>query len=306
MLDGLLLVDKKQGMTSHDVVDRFRRSTRIKKAGHTGTLDPMATGLLILCVGRTTRLQAYFTGMEKSYEGEIQFGWATDTYDSEGRSAGEATERSVADVDFSAVLGKFAGEIDQIPPAYSAKKIAGERAYDLARKGEAPKLEAKRVTVYDFRITEVRESVATFVVRCSAGTYVRSLAHDLGEAIGVPAHLKSLRRTAIGTFDVKDALSLDLLEGGNREGIFAAPHWIPMNRLQLPLGEVHIDPTQEKRLLQGQTIFVKPVGAEIHQNDHVSIVNLESELVAIGVAVNVLREGGGPVAIQPKVVLKGS
>lgn len=300
--DGLLLVDKESGLTSHDVVDRFRRATRIKKAGHTGTLDPLATGLLVLCVGRATRLQSYFTGMEKTYEGEIQFGWSTDTYDAEGQAMGEATPTSVANVDFP--LEKFTGEIEQVPPAFSAKKVNGERAYDLARKGEAPELKSKVVTVYEFRITEVNESVARFVVRCSAGTYVRSLAHDLGIAIGIPAHLKSLRRVAIGRFNVDGALPLERLQSGPVEEILAEPHFIPLNRVQLPMEEVLIDPAQEKRVMQGQTIVVKPESTTIRQNDQVSMVNLQSELVGIGIAVDVLREGGGPVAVQPKVVLK--
>src|SRR5688572_18545883 len=138
--DGVVLVDKKAGFTSHDVVERFRRRAKIKKVGHTGTLDPLATGLLVLCVGKATRLQAYLMGMEKTYEGTIQFGWATDSYDALGTPLGDPVERTVTEADLAPHLAQFTGEIDQMPPAFSAKKIDGVRAYELARKGEEVKL----------------------------------------------------------------------------------------------------------------------------------------------------------------------
>src|SRR5947208_1605905 len=197
-VDGLLLVDKKTGITSHDVVEQFRRRSKIKKVGHTGTLDPLATGLLVLCVGKATRLQAYLMGMEKVYEGAIQFGWATDSYDAAGVPAGEKTEVNVEKIDFAPLIKPFLGEIEQMPPQFSAKKVQGVRAYELARRGETAVLTPKRVTVYEFEILRVTGSVAHFRVRSSAGTYVRSLAHELGAAACVPAHLKELRRTSIG------------------------------------------------------------------------------------------------------------
>src|SRR5438874_5333554 len=233
--DGVLLVDKKAGITSHDVVERFRRHTKVKKAGHTGTLDPLATGLLILCVGKATRLQAYLMGMEKTYEGTIQFGWATDSYDAEGTAVGVEREVSVESIDFAPHVAKFTGEIEQMPPAFSAKKINGVRAYELARKGETPALTPKRVTVYEFDIKTVRGSTAQFHVRSSAGTYVRSLAHDLGQSIGVPAHLKELRRSAIGNFKVEQAIAYEKLEQGSNDEILAAPHFQSLSDIDLPL-----------------------------------------------------------------------
>src|SRR5438045_3421820 len=183
-VDGILLVDKKPGITSHDVVEKVRRRIGVKKAGHTGTLDPLATGLLILCIGKATRLQAYLMGMEKTYEGTIQFGWATDSYDATGTPMGVEREVSVESIDFAPHVAKFSGEIEQMPPAFSAKKINGVRAYELARKGEEVILKAKRVTVYEFEIVAVHGSTAQFRVRSSAGTYMRSLAHDLGQSAG--------------------------------------------------------------------------------------------------------------------------
>src|SRR6185503_5889579 len=157
-VDGVLLVDKITGITSRDVVEHARRRSRIKKVGHTGTLDPLATGLLVLCLGKATRLQAYLMGMEKTYEGVIQFGWATDSYDADGTPAGEAKEVNVEHIDFAPLVQKFVGELDQMPPQFSAKKVQGVRAYELARKGETAALTPKRVTVYEFEILEVEGS----------------------------------------------------------------------------------------------------------------------------------------------------
>src|SRR5260221_4642381 len=151
-VDGLLLVDKKTGITSHDVVEKFRRRSKIKKVGHTGTLDPLATGLLVLCVGKATRLQAYLMGMEKTYEGTIQFGWATDSYDAAGVPAGDTNEVNVEHIDFKPLIEKFLGELEQMPPQFSAKKVGGVRAYELARKGETAALTPKKGTVYEVEI----------------------------------------------------------------------------------------------------------------------------------------------------------
>src|SRR5437016_3797797 len=236
--DGVLLVDKKAGITSHDVVERFRRHTKVKKAGHTGTLDPLATGLLVLCVGKATRLQAYLMGMEKTYEGVIQFGWATDSYDAAGAPAGEMREVSVEHIDFAPLVARFIGELDQMPPQFSAKKVQGVRAYELARKGEVAALTPKKVSVYEFEIEAIDGSRARFHVRSSAGTYVRSLAHDLGASVGIPAHLKELRRTAIGGFRVDDALAYEQLETAPIEAILAAPHFQRLSDVDLPLAKL--------------------------------------------------------------------
>jgi tRNA pseudouridine55 synthase len=301
--DGVLLVDKISGITSHDVVERFRRRAKVKKAGHTGTLDPLATGLLVLCVGKATRLQAYLMGMEKTYEGTIQFGWATDSYDAEGEPVGEAVEANVEQIDFAPYLDRFRGEIEQMPPAFSAKKIDGVRAYALARKGEEVKLQPKRVTVYELTLTEVQGSTAKFRVRSSAGTYMRSLAHDLGQAIGIPAHLKDLRRTAIGTFHVDQAIGFDAMSDAAPEAILAPPHFQSLSQIDLPLEKLRIDWAQQGKIMQGQSfIMVPPV--PVNKGDLIALGNPHDQLVAIGEVVNVLREGG-PVEVKPKVVLAG-
>jgi len=302
-VDGVLLVDKKTGLTSHDVVEKFRRRTKVKKAGHTGTLDPLATGLLVLCVGKATRLQAYLMGMEKTYEGTIQFGWATDSYDAAGVPAGEAVERDVTAVDFEPHIARFRGEIEQMPPAFSAKKIDGVRAYELARKGEEVKLKTKRVTVYEFTILDVEGSRMRFRVRSSAGTYMRSLAHDLGESIGVPAHLKELRRTAIGKFKIEEAISFDEMVEATPEKILSPPHFQSLAEIDLPLEKLRIDWAQQGKLMQGQAVIMVP-SVPVLTGDLLALGNPHDQLVVIGEVVNVLREGG-PVEVRPKVVLAG-
>ncbi|HJW94664.1 MAG TPA: tRNA pseudouridine(55) synthase TruB [Thermoanaerobaculia bacterium] len=301
--DGVLLVDKIPGITSHDVVEAFRRRSRIKKVGHTGTLDPLATGLLVLCVGKATRLQAYLMGMEKTYEGTIQFGWATDSYDAAGTPAGEPNPVDVSHIDFAPLLEKFRGELEQMPPQFSAKKVQGVRAYELARKGEVANLTPKKVTVYEFEITKVEESTAQFRVRSSAGTYVRSLAHDLGAAAGVPAHLKELRRTIIGNFNVTDSIPFDQIDTTPVEQILKPPYFQALSDIDLPLEKLRIDWSQQGKLMRGMGVIMTPA-VPVHQGDLLALGNPNDQLVVIGEVVNVLREGG-PVEVRPKVVLAG-
>jgi len=301
--DGVLLVDKKPGITSHDVVEAFRRRSRIKKVGHTGTLDPLATGLLVLCVGKATRLQAYLMGMEKTYEGTIQFGWATDSYDAAGTPAGEPNPVDVTHIDFAPLVARFTGELEQMPPQFSAKKVNGVRAYELARKGEVANLTPKKVTVYEFEITKVFGSTAQFRVRSSAGTYVRSLAHDLGAAAGIPAHLKELRRTVIGNFKVEDAIHFDRIDDTPPEQILKAPQFQSLSEIDLPLPKLRIDWSQQGKLMRGQGMIMTPA-VPVRQGDLLALGNPDDQLVVIGEVVKVLREGG-PVEVKPKVVLAG-
>ena len=302
-IDGVLLVDKKSGITSHDVVEVFRRRARIKKVGHTGTLDPLATGLLVLCVGKATRLQSYLMGMEKAYEGTIQFGWATDSYDAAGAPAGEQREVNVEGIDFEPHLARFRGELEQMPPQFSAKKVQGVRAYELARKGETAALTPKRVTVHEFEVIAVRGSTVQFRVRSSAGTYIRSLAHDLGASAGVPAHLKELRRTSIGKFAVADSLPFEQLENSALEVLIGRPHFQSLSEIDLPLEKLRIDWSQQGKMMRGQGVIMTPA-VLVRKGDLLALGNPHDQLVAIGEVVNVLREGG-PVEVRPKVVLAG-
>jgi tRNA pseudouridine55 synthase len=211
-VNGLLVVDKPGGMTSHDVVGRLRRITGERSIGHLGTLDPMATGVLPLLMGKYTRLAQFFAAAEKSYSGTIRFGFATDTYDAEGEPAGEDLQPAVALEEVRAAAARFAGEIEQTPPPVSAKKVGGTPAYKLARQGKPVELKAKTIRVTDFLIEGVRGAEADFSITLSAGGYVRAIAHEMGAALGCGAHLSRLRRTRAGVFTLADAHTLEEIE----------------------------------------------------------------------------------------------
>ena len=213
---GILLVDKPGGITSHDVVSRARRALGTRKIGHAGTLDPMATGLLVLGVEGATRLLTYIVGADKTYEATILLGVSTDSDDADGvetSRADAAAVQAVTDEAIAAGIAGLTGEIDQVPSTVSAIKVAGRRAYDLARAGEEVELTARRVTISRFDVNVTRRAGATIeldvVVDCTSGTYIRALARDLGRALGVGGHLTALRRTRIGAFDVSAAASVD-------------------------------------------------------------------------------------------------
>ncbi len=209
-LTGVLLIDKEPGWTSHDVVARARRLTGQRRIGHTGALDPMATGLLVLCLGRATRLVEYMMPGEKAYEGEIALGQETDTDDAEGQPTRSAPVPAGV-IDLDAIARRFTGEIMQTPPAFSAVKVEGQRAYALARKGESPELQPRPVNVTALRLERIAPDRLRVDVRCGAGMYVRSLARDIGRAVGCGAHLASLRRTGSGPFHVRDAVPVEAL-----------------------------------------------------------------------------------------------
>ncbi len=211
-VNGLLVIDKPGGMTSHDVVARVRRVTGEKSIGHLGTLDPMATGVLPLLLGKFTRLAQYFGAMEKAYTGTIRFGFATDTYDAEGVAQGAARPLTLDLAELRELAERFDGEIEQMPPPYSAKKIDGQPAYTQARAGETPKLKAVPVTVHEFALEALHGDCAAFRMRISSGGYVRSVAHELGQLAGCGAHLASLRRTVAGKLTLADAISLERME----------------------------------------------------------------------------------------------
>jgi tRNA pseudouridine55 synthase len=215
-VNGLLVIDKPGAMTSHDVVNRLRRITREQSIGHLGTLDPMATGVLPLMVGKFTRLAQYFSTAEKSYTGAIRFGFATDTYDADGEPAGPDQWPEFVEVvtleKVRALASRFRGEMEQMPPPFSAKKIAGQPAYKLAREGKPVQLKAARVRIDALEIEEMKDAEAGFTICISAGGYVRSVAHELGQELGCGAHLSRLRRTRAGPFTLEDAHTIEELE----------------------------------------------------------------------------------------------
>jgi len=211
-VNGLLVIDKPGGMTSHDVVARLRRVTGEKSIGHLGTLDPMATGVLPLLMGKYTRLAQYFSSAEKSYTGTIRFGFATDTYDAEGKASGPDLAPSLNLEQVRAAAARFHGEMQQMPPAYSAKKIAGKPAYKLSREGQPVPLKTATVNISAFTITASEGPSAIFAMNISAGGYVRSVAHEMGQVLGCGAHLSGLRRTQAGAFALNEAHTLQELE----------------------------------------------------------------------------------------------
>ncbi len=212
---GLVIVDKAGGMTSHDVVARVRRLAGTRKVGHAGTLDPMATGVLVVGVEKATRLLGYLTLTEKEYAATIRLGQSTSTDDAEGEITGGAPATGVSAETLSTAVAGLVGEIEQVPPAVSAIKVDGQRAYRLTRAGAAPELKARPVTVYEFTVTAVRREGdlvdVDATVRCSSGTYIRALARDLGAALGTGGHLTRLRRTRVGGYRVEDARTLEQL-----------------------------------------------------------------------------------------------
>jgi len=207
-MNGALIIDKPAGLTSHDVVNRARRILQQRSIGHLGTLDPMATGVLPLVTGSLTRLAQFYTASEKSYEGTIRFGFATDTYDAEGEPTTVAQCVTLRSEDVEAVATRFRGIIEQIPPPFSAKKIHGVPAYKLARQQKEVVLKPVQVEIKEFEILGVEGDRARFRARVASGTYMRSVAHEMGQAFACGAHLESLRRTSVAEFSLEDAHTL--------------------------------------------------------------------------------------------------
>jgi tRNA pseudouridine55 synthase len=302
LTDGLLLIDKEPGCTSHDVVQRARRVLKQKKIGHCGTLDPDATGLLLLTLGGATRLTRFLIRAPKVYEGTIRFGISTDTYDASGKVTAEAPIDGLTTAAATAAMQRFEGTFEQQAPPYSAKKVGGEKFYEIARRGEEVPVETKQVTVFEFApLGEIEDGRLRFRLGCTSGTYARTLAHDLGAALGCGAHLSALRRTRIGPFDVASAVTLPQLEESVAAGERPAEAWVPFDSIPLPFGEVTTDPQQEQRIRHGQTVLVRELAGE--EGDWVKLMNRRRELVAVGTVVERIGSAGVGI-VQPKVVFR--
>ncbi len=303
MRDGLLLIDKHHGPTSHDVVAAARRILRQKKIGHCGTLDPAATGLLPLTVGRATRLTRFLISAPKVYEGTARFGLTTDTYDLAGEVTGEAPTVELDKKAIVAAMESFHGLYLQTPPPYCAKKVGGVKYYELARRGEATPDQKKEITIFDFRpIGELEEGRdLAFLLSCTSGTYARSLVHELGQIVGCGAVLAGLRRTQVGPFEVAAAVDLETLGRRIEAGEEPGAAWVAFDDIPLPFGEVVADPQQERRIHHGQTVLVRDL--ESREGDWIKIVNQRRKFVAVGSVIERIGSGGVGV-IQPKVVFQ--
>jgi tRNA pseudouridine55 synthase len=248
--DGALVIDKPQGKTSHDVVDAVRHLAGFRQIGHLGTLDPLATGVLVLLLGRATRLVQFYNGRRKRYTAGFRFGFATDTYDSDGEAQGPDTPVMLD----NAVLERFAaervGRFEQMPPAFSAKKIHGRPAYEMARKKQVVVLKAAEIEVFEFRLTEIVGNIARFVIECSSGTYIRSLAHEMGQKLGCGAHLAEISRTAVGEFSLEQAIKLEELAEAKRAGKFESCV-IKLEHLLPNFPKANVLPVIEKRVRHG-------------------------------------------------------
>jgi tRNA pseudouridine55 synthase len=304
-MDGVLLIDKPSGPTSHDVVARLRNTSGERRMGHTGTLDPRATGLLPLVVGNATRLASLLSGSDKTYEATIRLGVTTDTDDADGQPVGEPSTALPDDDVIDAAIREFAGSFEQVPPDHSAKRVAGKRAYDLARRSEELILQPVLVTVRAIERTWRTGDRVGLTVTASAGFYVRALARDLGRRIGCGAHLAELRRTRSGAFDVVDALPLDVAERMGRE---IASRVVSPSAALPDLAEVRVTDLGLKRAIHGNPLgpqhlegrYVPPAtsagpGGSVQQVKPVKILAGDGRLVALA-----WSRGG---ALHPVVVL---
>ncbi len=281
-MDGVIVVDKPRDWTSHDVVNKVRRLAGTRKVGHLGTLDPVATGVLPLVIGRATRLAQFYTRNDKIYEGVIHFGYSTNTYDAEGEPVSPDIPVTLDRARLDPILDAFRGEFSQTPPPVSAKKIAGRPAYELARKNQPVELAPIRVHVYSLEVLGVEGNEATVRVHCSAGTYLRSIAHDAGQALGCGAFLKSLRRTASGDFRIEDARTLEQLaelaeQGRIAEALIPAAQLLPEFPMEM------VDSITAGQIRNGRDFRISPFQARKGAR-YVKAVTAHGELVAIGEA----------------------
>jgi tRNA pseudouridine55 synthase len=313
-VDGILIIDKPSGITSHDVVARVRRILSERRVGHTGTLDPFATGVLILLVGRATRLAQFLSGADKEYLGVVRLGYATDTGDLTGQPISRDRDQlrqkpslTWSDLEIQRAIQEFRGDIDQIPPMYSAKKRDGRKLYELARRGETVERKSVRVKISEFEalrcsgalLKDNQDGTVDLAVRvvCSAGTYVRTLAEGLGQQLGVGAHLAELRRTRAGQFSIASAATLEQLKAKVDEQALAEILLVPDAALRdMPF--VELEPGDAKRVRQGMGIFlIKHSQGPATEGDYIRMRDEKGNLVAVGCYDSRTK------SLQPRVVL---
>lgn len=294
-ISGVLVVDKPVGMTSHDVVQVIRNGTGLRRAGHTGTLDPRASGVLVILVGPAVRLSEYVSASDKRYQAIIRLGSSTDTFDADGKFTRTDQPVNITEEQFNKVLQTFIGEIEQVPPPYSAVKVQGRKAYEMARQGEEVDLTPRKITVHHLEVLEWAPPEVVIDVHCSSGTYVRSLANDLGVQLGCGAYLVGLRRTKSGRFSLRDATPLRKLQEA-----FAAGNWyqylIPAAEALGDWPAVELSPDEVEGVRHGHRVKAREA-AEI--GTRVRGVSTQGELVAL---LELIQGEDGSLEWQPKKV----
>jgi tRNA pseudouridine55 synthase len=286
--DGLVLLNKPQDRTSHSVVQEIRERLNIPKAGHLGTLDPIATGVFPVCLGKATRLASFYMGADKCYLAAFRFGYFTKTDDREGEPEGPYSKVKFSTEQLQKAVAGFQGDYVQTPPAYSAKKIKGQKAYQIARKGKKPELAEQKVKIFDIRLIHFESDVATIFIHCGSGTYVRAVARDLGKKLGCGAHVQELSRTRFGPFSLEQTVAPDV----SSKEIRAC--FIPMEKMLNQFPEVTLDSDTSKRVTNGSIIELE----EKFPEEWVRLFNKQKALLALG---HVITQDGKQ-RIQPKVV----
>jgi len=279
-MDGVLVIDKPAGLTSHDVVNRVRRILHERSVGHLGTLDPLATGVLPLVAGRMTRLAQFYTASEKTYEGSIRFGFATDTYDADGEPLEAPHVLNATLEELKEIALNFQGRISQMPPPFSAKKIHGVPAYKLARKNREVDLQPVEVEIKEFELLDWDGEQARFRARVASGTYMRAVAHDMGHLVGCGAHLASLRRTGVGEFGLSDAQTLEKLEVACQQG-YTEEIFIHPRKLLPQMPSVTANEETLARIRVGRAVNLP----EMSRARQVKVFHGQSELIAIATRV---------------------
>ena len=274
---GILLVNKPSGCTSHDVVNKIRRAYNTKKVGHTGTLDPMATGLLLVLVGRAVKASEYLLAGEKTYIAGIKFGITTDSLDTTGKTLTECAELPTKEA-FESVISAFVGNIKQVPPMYSALKVGGKKLCDLAREGVTLELEPRDITIKYIKLIDFDGCGARFEVRCSHGTYIRTLCHDMGKALGCGAVMSSLHRICVDKFSVSDSVTLEEIE--NMDVDTKISRLLPVESAFEEYPVVHLPPFYARLFVNGNEIYQKKIGTAYPVGQKLRVY-VENEFVAL-------------------------
>lgn len=279
-MDGVVVVDKPSGITSHDVVHRVRRASGARRVGHLGTLDPLGSGVLPLVLGRATRLSQFFLGHDREYEATIRCGFSTSTYDREGEATTEPVDVTLEPGEIEVGLEKYRGTFSQTPPAVSAKKVGGRRAYKLARAKQEFDLPPVEVTFHELELAGVRKNLFDIRLRCSAGAYVRALAHDLGQDLGCGAHVEALRRTAMGEFSIEQAVPLEEVEGLAKAGRLDEA-LVPPGSLLPEIPVCRVDEATATRIVHGREFQVSRF-SDASTAERIKAVGPDGRLLAIG------------------------